>query len=177
MAHRPLVLGHRGRRTPGRRTPSPRSRKARELGADGVELDARRTADGVLVVHHDPHVDGFGLIVEHPFAALRAAHPEIPTLAEALDACAGMIVNVEIKCLPWEPDADTPDRAVVHAVVELLRAQAAVPATDRHRVVVRPRFDRRVPRARAGDRDRLVDERPGRFASARRSRPSTVTRG
>ena len=30
-----------------------------------------------------------------------------------------MIVNVEIKCLPWEPDADTPDRAVVRAVVDL----------------------------------------------------------
>ena len=31
-----------------------------------------------------------------------------------------MIVNVEIKCLPWEPDPDTPDRDVVHAVVDLL---------------------------------------------------------
>ncbi len=34
-----------------------------------------------------------------------------------------MIVNVEIKCLPWEPDADTPDHAFVHAVIELLRTR------------------------------------------------------
>ena len=41
-----------------------------------------------------------------------------------------MIVNVEIKCLPWEPDADTPDRVVVRAVVEHLRAGASVPIAD-----------------------------------------------
>ena len=34
-----------------------------ELGADGVELDVRRTADDVLVVHHDPAVEGLGAIV------------------------------------------------------------------------------------------------------------------
>ena len=28
-------------------------RRAGEMGADAVELDVRRTADGVLVVHHD----------------------------------------------------------------------------------------------------------------------------
>ena len=46
---------------------------ARELGADGVELDVRRTADGVLVVHHDSRADGLGLLAELPFAEIRAA--------------------------------------------------------------------------------------------------------
>jgi len=127
MVARPLVLGHRGASHARTENTLAAFAKARELGADGVELDARRTADGQLVVHHDPHVDGFGLLLELPFAALRAEHPQIPTLLEALEACAGMIVNVEIKCLPWEPDADTPDRVVVHAVVELLRASASIP--------------------------------------------------
>ena len=130
MPTRPLVLGHRG---------APRARpentlagfaKARQLGADGVELDARRTADGTLVVHHDPHVEGVGLLVERRFEELRAARPAIPTLAEALQACAGMLVNVEIKCLPWEPDADSPGRDVVHAVASVVRAASYVPVSD-----------------------------------------------
>jgi glycerophosphoryl diester phosphodiesterase len=127
MAHRPLVLGHRGASRAQQENTLAAFVRARELGADGVELDARRTADGTLVVHHDPHVDGFGVIGDRDYAALRAAHPEIPTLGDALDACAGMIVNVEIKCLPWEPDPDTPGHAVVRAVVDLLRANASVP--------------------------------------------------
>ena len=31
---------------------------ARRLGADGVELDVRRTADGALAVHHDATIAG-----------------------------------------------------------------------------------------------------------------------
>ncbi len=121
MEHRPIILGHRGASAARPENTLAAFAKARELGADGVELDARKTADGWMVVHHDPQVEGFGLIVEHQYSELRAAHPEIPTLVEALDACTGMLVNVEIKCLPWEPDADTPDRFAVHAVTEILR--------------------------------------------------------
>src|SRR5262249_28814141 len=66
-----------------------------------------------------------GLLVEHSFAELRAARPDVPTLDEALTECAGMLVNVEIKCLPWEPDADDADRHVVHAVVDAIRAADA----------------------------------------------------
>ena len=121
MLDRPLVLGHRGASHARPENTLSAFAMARELGADGVELDARRSADGRIVVHHDPGVEGFGLIVEHGFTALRTAHPEIPTLVEALQECAGMIVNVEIKCLPWEPDADT-DRVVVRAVGEIVRA-------------------------------------------------------
>jgi glycerophosphoryl diester phosphodiesterase len=123
MLDRPLVLGHRGASHARPENTLAAFARARELGADGVELDARRSADGWLVVHHDPAVVGFGLIAEHGLTALRAAHPEIPTLVEALQACAGMIVNVEIKCLPWEPDADT-DRVVVRAVGEIVRETA-----------------------------------------------------
>lgn len=123
MATRPLVLAHRGacRRAPENTLEA--FRVARELGADGVELDVRRTRDGVLVVSHDPVVEGFGLLVEHPFADLRAAVPGVATLEEALAELAGLLVNVEIKCFPTEPDAD-PDRAVTRAVVELLGQRA-----------------------------------------------------
>jgi glycerophosphoryl diester phosphodiesterase len=130
MGRRPLVLGHRGASRAEPENSLAAFAKARALGADGVELDARRTSDGCVVVHHDPQVVGFGLIFDRPYTELRAAHPEIPTLHEALAECAGMIVNVEIKCLPWEPDADTPDRLVVRSVIDLLQANAPVPIAD-----------------------------------------------
>jgi glycerophosphoryl diester phosphodiesterase len=89
------------------------------LGADGVELDVRRTSDGVLVVHHDPQVEGYGLLAERPFEHLRTEAPHVPTLVEALDALAGAFVNIEVKCLPWEADADA-DGTVVRAVAALV---------------------------------------------------------
>jgi glycerophosphoryl diester phosphodiesterase len=116
---RPLVLAHRGasRRAPENTVEA--FQVARDLGAEGVELDVRRTRDGVLVLSHDPVIAGYGLIVEHPFEHLRAALPQVPTLEEVFDALAGMIVNVEIKCFPIEPDAD-PERIVVRGVVEMI---------------------------------------------------------
>jgi len=120
----PSVVAHRGASQARPENTLAAFAEARAQGADGVELDARRTSDGWIVVHHDPAVDGFGLIFEHSYAELRRARPDIPTLAEALDECAGLFVNVEIKCLPWEPDADTPDRFVAHAVAENVRAAA-----------------------------------------------------
>src|SRR5436305_5677398 len=90
MPARPLVLAHRGasRRAPENTIEA--FRLARELGADGVELDVRRTSDGVLVLSHDPVIEGFGLVVEHPFEHLRAERPLVPTLEEAFDALGGM---------------------------------------------------------------------------------------
>jgi glycerophosphoryl diester phosphodiesterase len=119
MAARPLVLAHRGacRRAPENTLEA--FRVARELGADGVELDVRRTRDGVLVLSHDPVVEGFGLLFDHSFAELRAAVPSVATLDEAFDVLAGLVVNVEIKCFPTEPDAD-PERHVARGVVDLV---------------------------------------------------------
>ena len=49
--------------------------KAAEAGADGIELDVHKTADGVLVVHHDERVDrttdGTGRICDLTFEELR----------------------------------------------------------------------------------------------------------
>lgn len=114
-----LVLAHRGASADAPENTLAAFERARGLGADGVELDVRRTADGVPVVHHDPDVPGVGLLAAIPFATLRRVAPAVPTLEEALDVCAGMLVNVEIKCLPWEPDAD-PSHALARAAVELV---------------------------------------------------------
>ena len=150
-AARPLVLAHRGasRRAPENTVEA--FEIARELGADGVELDVRRTLDGVLVVSHDPVVEGLGLLVEHRFAHVRATVPRVATLDEAFDALTGMIVNVEIKCFPTEPDAD-PERLVARGVVELiarrdLYAQVIVSSFELDAVDVVRTLDPRVTTA------------------------------
>jgi glycerophosphoryl diester phosphodiesterase len=122
VIRRPLVLGHRGASRQAAENTVDAFTRARELGADGVELDVRRTRDGVLVVSHDPMVAGAGVLVEHSFAELRATAPSVPTLAEAFDALEGLVVNVEIKGFPTEPDAD-PERIVARGVVELVDAR------------------------------------------------------
>jgi glycerophosphoryl diester phosphodiesterase len=60
------------------------------------------------------------LIASMSFAALRDARPELATLAEALDACRGLVVNAEVKCLPWEPDSDA-DGSVMRATIDAVR--------------------------------------------------------
>jgi glycerophosphoryl diester phosphodiesterase len=122
MPARPLVLAHRGASRRATDNTIEAFCMARELGADGVELDARRTADGVVVVHHDAEIAGFGLIAAATCEALRAAQPHVPMLTEALDALTGMLVNIELKCLPWEPDAD-PAHELAHRVVDLVQTR------------------------------------------------------
>jgi glycerophosphoryl diester phosphodiesterase len=116
------VLAHRGACRVARENTVEAFAAARALGADGVELDVHRTADGVLVVHHDADAPGFGVLAHHAEAEIRRALPFVPTLVEALDACAGLLVNVEVKNLPGDADFDPDDRAA-SAVVELLHAR------------------------------------------------------
>jgi glycerophosphoryl diester phosphodiesterase len=94
--------------------------EARRLGADGVELDVRQSADGALVVHHDAVIEGVGPICE---IAVRDLPAHVPLLDAVLRACDGLVVNVEIK-----NDHDVPGSydesgalgmAVVGAITEL----------------------------------------------------------
>ena len=82
--------------------------EARRLGADGVELDVRLTADGALAIHHDAEIPGLGAIAELEVADLPA---HVPLLADVLAVCEGMVVNVEIKNAPQDPGWD-PGEAV-----------------------------------------------------------------
>jgi glycerophosphoryl diester phosphodiesterase len=82
--------------------------EARRRGADGVELDVRLTADGALAVHHDAEAPGHGPVSELVVASLPA---HVPLLADALAACEGMVVNVEIKNAPSDTGYD-PGQAV-----------------------------------------------------------------
>jgi glycerophosphoryl diester phosphodiesterase len=114
------VLAHRGASRVARENTLEAFARAVEMGADGVELDVHRTNDGALVVHHDPDAGELGLLGERSHAEVRAALPHVPTLAEVLDVCAGLLVNVEIKNLPGWPGHDPEERAA-DAVVALVQ--------------------------------------------------------
>lgn len=127
LAERALVIAHRGASGHAWENSPSAFRRAVELGAEGVELDIHATADGALLVHHDPLVKGVGRIGALPrraFQDYRLPNGEpIPTLAEALTLCAGLAVWVEVKTLPPEWDdtlfqvldaGPTPERYAVH---------------------------------------------------------------
>ncbi len=115
-----LVLGHRGASADAPENTAEAFALADRMGADGVELDVRRTADGRLLVAHDP--------LPESLADIDALRP--CTLAEALDACGDrMLVNVEIK--NWKDDAGyDPTMSMVAPIVEELRRRG-VKARDR----------------------------------------------
>jgi glycerophosphoryl diester phosphodiesterase len=112
-----LIFAHRGYTAGPRENTLEAFAEARRRGADGVELDVRRTADGTLVVHHDPVVPGLGPIADHERAELP---PEVPTLGAALGACHGLIVNVEIKNDPSDPGFDPADEIAAATAAELV---------------------------------------------------------
>ncbi len=120
MKRVPVVLAHRGASRAAPENTLDAFRAAAALGADGVELDARRTADGLLVVYHDAQLPDGATVVDLTAAQLRAAHPEVPTLDEALDACEGL-VNVEIKNFPNEPDYDPDERVATEVAAAVAR--------------------------------------------------------
>ena len=114
-----LILGHRGASADAPENTVEAFLLAAEQRADGVELDVRRTGEGALIVHHDAAVEGLGPIIAHTVADIRQHQPTIVTFDEAMAACEGLIVNVEIKNAPMEPDFD-PDDLVAASVVSWL---------------------------------------------------------
>ena len=102
-----LIIGHRGAPTLARENTVEAFEAARRVGADMVELDVRRAADGALVVHHDAALGDGRVIAQLPGREL----PDwVPSLADALAACGGMQVNVEIKDAASPTVADEIDR-------------------------------------------------------------------
>lgn len=112
------VFAHRGVHRTLRENTLGAFRAAIDLGVDGVEFDVRQTADGVLVVHHDPTISG------RPIAHLVADDlpTYVPRLDEALAVLRGITVNVEIKNSrdPEEPTYDA-SGALAERTVECLR--------------------------------------------------------
>jgi len=119
----PLVIAHRGASVHAPENTIAAFRLATELGADAVELDAKLTADGQVVVHHDQTLDrtttGTGSLTTRTLEELQHldagshfnpsyAGEHIPTLSEVFRAVADrLLINIELSnyaspfdCLP-----------------------------------------------------------------------------
>ena len=105
MASAFLCIGHRGARGHEPENTVRSVRRALELGADGVEVDAW-FAGGELIVIHDETLDrttnGRGRVADRTFAQLRALDAgggeKVPTLREIFDAVdRRAFINIELK--------------------------------------------------------------------------------
>ena len=112
---RPLILGHRGAPAVAPENTLAACRAAAQRGADGVEVDVQRSADGHLLLIHDFHLErstnGRGVVAETPWptlAALDAGQGEpIPLLDDLLAFAAGrpgFFLDLELKLPGVGPD-------------------------------------------------------------------------
>jgi glycerophosphoryl diester phosphodiesterase len=97
------VWGHRGSRSPGPENTAAAVRAALAAGAQGSEVDVRRSADGGLVCAHDPVVRATRrAVIDMTTSELAAAG--IPPLADVVAAAAGGRLVIEVKNVPGQPD-------------------------------------------------------------------------
>lgn len=107
----PLIIGHRGASAGAPENTLAAFGLAAEQGAHGIELDVRMSADGNLVVMHDPTVDrttnGSGAVAQMTTEALRALDAglgqPVPTLDQVFQTFGpSLLYNVELKgCGLW----------------------------------------------------------------------------
>lgn len=106
----PLIIAHRGSSAREHENTIKAFEAAIEDGADGIEIDVRRSSDGVLVVHHDPMVRRGGALIstmtydEVLEEAARQSY-RVPTLEEVVQLCAGRIgLDIELKEAGYEAE-------------------------------------------------------------------------
>jgi len=100
---RAKLVAHRGGEALGGGDLLEAGRRLVELGIEMVEIDVRRTRDGVLVIHHDESVRGEA-IRDLNYAELLQAGDRIPALEDFMDVVAPhMAVDIELK----EPGYET----------------------------------------------------------------------
>jgi glycerophosphoryl diester phosphodiesterase len=123
----PLVIAHRGASAYAPENTIAAFNRAVAIGADAIELDARLTRDGVIVVMHDDTIDrttdGTGLLRRCSYDELQILDAgssfsssfkgeRVPTLEQVLQEMGGsVLINVELanSSSPWN---SLPDRVI-----------------------------------------------------------------
>ncbi|MBI3161703.1 MAG: glycerophosphodiester phosphodiesterase [Chloroflexi bacterium] len=128
---RPILFAHRGDLAHAPENTLPAFQQALQKGADGVELDAKLTADGRVIVIHDSTVDrttnGKGRVASFPFAEIRKldagkwfnekfAGTKVPSLDEVFETTGkDKIINIELT------NYSTPRDGLTAKVCELIK--------------------------------------------------------
>ena len=135
----PILLAHRGASLEAPENSMSAFRRALELGADVLEMDAQATKDGAIVVSHDPSGERTAGVdrpissctlaevrswdIGRGWAQTRAGRRSgargsvrIPALEEVLEELPGAVLNLDIK---------PPDPLVADRVVQLVERQNA----------------------------------------------------
>jgi glycerophosphoryl diester phosphodiesterase len=117
----PLVIAHRGASARAPENTMAAFHMAESVGADAVELDAKLTRDGQIIIHHDRSLDrttdGRGFVARRSLEEIRKldagshfddsyAGERVPTLREVLEGLGErMLFNVELTnyAQPFDP--------------------------------------------------------------------------
>ena len=127
----PIILAHRGDLTHAPENTLPSFQQALQKGADGVELDAKLTVDGHVIVIHDPTVerttDGKGRVASLSLEAIRKLDAglwfdekfrgtQVPLLEEVFETVGREnLINIELT------NYSTPRDGLVVKVCELIK--------------------------------------------------------
>ncbi len=127
----PAIIAHRGDKACAPENTLAAFKLAAEKGADAVEFDVQLTADGQVIIIHDPNLDrttnGKGKVSKVPLAALRDLDAgswfseqyrgeSIPTLDEVFETVGQhLYMNIELK------NYSTPCDNLVSKVVETVK--------------------------------------------------------
>jgi glycerophosphoryl diester phosphodiesterase len=131
---RPVIFAHRGDSAHAPENTLAAFRLAAAQGADAIELDAKLSADGQVIVFHDERLerttDGAGRVRDKPVVELRSLDAgrhfaegfrgeRIPLLSEVLENLGDrLLINIELRNY-W-----TPRDGLVRAVCELVKQHA-----------------------------------------------------
>ncbi|MGW0425240.1 glycerophosphodiester phosphodiesterase family protein [Streptomyces sp. NPDC003015] len=142
MPRRPAISAHRGGTERAGAATWEAYEDAIRSGAEYVEFDIRRTADGVLVVHHDARAGRTGPLlgeITHAELSERAGRP-VPAVDEVMSLIAGKLVgHLDLKESGYE-------RELIDRAVALLGTDGFVATTLEDRSVAA--IARAFPRVR-----------------------------
>ena len=106
---RPLVIAHRGASYYHHQNTMDAFEAAVDMQSEMMEFDVRRTYDNVLVVHHDPDIEGSsisGMFHEEACKKASDAGYEVPTLSQVLAFSKGKVpIDIELKEAGYEEEA------------------------------------------------------------------------
>ncbi|MFI5275212.1 MAG: glycerophosphodiester phosphodiesterase [Candidatus Saccharimonadales bacterium] len=100
------IYGHRGARGLAPENTIKAIEAALAHHVDGVEIDVRVTKDGIVVLSHDPTLEGL-VVRKQSYAALKKRKPDLATLEEAIASVrlhSALLIEIKPK-VPVEPIA------------------------------------------------------------------------